>query len=294
MFDLDITLEKPTVETVLKSVMKSGLGLDISKKSTGITIYEDGKVETYQCVIEFDNDSVLKYELMRQAMETDFCSLFEGKHFEVIAIEDTIESINYETLRVLILLNSVIDKMIYEGKVTCDYFRRIGNSVWKKYFRTLRPLTKKHENDKVEIENICVELGFQLAVDYKDEKKSLKEKLGIQDQLDSLGCLIGVGLERTAKGGTVSKTKQRLVRKVELFYSKKDVAKKYSLDDLTVINPKGNLLAYTKSYLKDLDGNSQFNKFYFETDSLGTLGVEHGISDNPNGMNYVVVYQTRK
>lgn len=192
MFDLDITLEKPTVETVLKSVMKSGLGLDISKKSTGITIYEDGKVETYQCVIEFDNDSVLKYELMRQAMETDFCSLFEGKHFEVIAIEDTIESINYETLRVLILLNSVIDKMIYEGKVTCDYFRRIGNSVWKKYFRTLRPLTKKHENDKVEIENICVELGFQLAVDYKDEKKSLKEKLGIQDQLDSLGCLIGV------------------------------------------------------------------------------------------------------
>lgn len=286
------TIEKPTVENVLKSTMTSGLGLDISKNSTGISIYEDGKVETYQSVIEFNRDSELHFHYMVKALEDDLLELVEGKHFDVIGIEDVIESINFETLRALILLNSVIDKLIAEGKVTCNYFRRVNNSVWKKWLRTLRPV-KKYENDKVEVEHTLKTLDFHLVNEYEHLSNAKKEDMGYQDQLDAVGVLVGVGLERLNSKVTPSKSKQRYKLHVELYSSVEDVLKTYKAEDLNQISLSGNLLASTKKFFKELGTKDALRKFYMEVDTLGTLGVNYGIQDL-HGTNYVVLYQTKK
>lgn len=289
----DLIIEKPSVEGILGLTMKSGLGLDISKNSTGVAIYKDGVLKTYQVIPEFDEEDDLRYYYMVKSLEDDFSTLVEGCHFDIIAIEDAIQGVNFHTDRLLILLNSVIDRLIGEGKVTCDYFRRIENTKWKKWLRTLRPV-KKYETDKIEIENTMLYLGYDFALDGQNLSKSEKEKMGYQDQLDAIGVLIGAGLERLNSKGTVSKSKKQFKQHVELYSSLEDIRKKYKNEVVTEINLKGNLKSAVSNFFKNLPISKKMNKYYFVTDSIGTLGLEYGLRDLPNRSNYILIYQTVK
>lgn len=281
------TIEKPTVDSLLSATMESGLGLDISKNSTGIIVYEDNQIETYQCVIEFNEESNLYYYEMVKALEDDLLSLIEGKHFDVIAIEDAIQGENFMTVRKLILLNSVIDKLIGEGKVTCNYFRRIGNGEWKKWLRSLRS-GKKYLNDKAEVEDILLYLDFELAVDYHTIKDSEKAKMGYQDQLDATGVLLGAGLERANSSKTEIKKSKRSKISVELYNSEEEVREIYKGKDITQINFSGNTKTAVNNFFKGVDVDE--SKIYYSVmKTLGTLGVEYGISDRKNGLNHVVI-----
>jgi hypothetical protein len=288
----NLVIEKPTVESILRSTMESGLGLDISKTSTGIAIYENGVVETYKEVPEFDEDSDLRYYYMVKALEDDLLTLIKGKHFDIIAIEDSIQGENYKTVRMLALLNSVIDKIIGEGNVTCNYFRRIENTTWKKWLRTLRASEKKYENDKHEIQSIFKHLGYDFAIQFESISDADKKRIGYQDQLDALGVLIGAGLERLKSGGTLLKKKELFKLNVELFSSEEEVKEKYDLSTLTRISLSGDLNAAVRKFFANLEESRKLDKFYMVTDTLGTLGIERGMQDASHGLNHVVLYQT--
>src|SRR5690606_18826910 len=247
---LNISIEKPTVEGLIGLSMDSGLGLDVSKTSTGITVYKDGVLETYQSVPEFDDESDLRYYEMMKALEDDILSLAEGQHFDIIAIEEPIHGENFKTVRMLILLNSVIDKLIGEGKVTCDYFRRIDNTVWKKWLRTLRPI-KKYETDKIEVVNIFKYLDYEFAVKGDELTNAEKARIGFQDQLDSLGVLLGAGLERMNSKGTVGKSRKRYKVHVELYGSEEEVNKKVGISNVTKVHLAGNLNASVRNFLRN-------------------------------------------
>lgn len=291
MFDmLDISrIEKPSVENTLKNTMNSGLGLDISKTSTGIALYLDDELTTYQCVIEYDSESNLHWYHMVKALEDDLLSLIQGKHFDIIAIENAIQGQNFDTVRKLILLNSVIDKIIAEGNVTCNYFRRLENTEWKKWLRTLKP-GKKVMQDKAEIEDILDYLGYHLVEDYRHEKQSVKDKEGYQDKLDAVGVLVGAGLERQKIGDTKIKPKKRKKLRVEVYKSKEDISINHNLSELTQINLGGDLNASVKTFFKELNEDEEDLKFYMVKDSLGTLGITIGVSDYM-GDNHIVLYQ---
>ncbi|MGF2716257.1 hypothetical protein ACQUY5_29250 [Bacillus cereus] len=291
MFDLQ-SIEKPTVDSILRNTMDSGLGLDISKTSTGITVYENGVVKTYQCVIEYDEDSPFHWYHMQKALEDDLRSLIQGKHFDIIGIEDSIQGENYDTVRKLILLNTVIDKIIMEGNVSCDYFRRIGNTVWKKWLRTLKP-GKKILKDKVEVEMLLDYLEFPLVDLYRDAKKSKKDNDGYQDQLDSTGVLIGVGLERQNNNLT-GKNKNKPSKLCIINYSNvEELLKYHEGSSLTPVNLGGDLRSSVKTYFDGLSNEDKQKKYYMCKDSLGSLGLEYGLTDYRNG-NHIVMYHELK
>ncbi|AFQ30015.1 hypothetical protein P4493_04765 [Bacillus thuringiensis] len=291
MFEL-ASIQKPTVLNVLQNTMESGLGLDISKTSTGITIFDGETVKTYQCVIEYDEDSPFHWYLLTKALEDDLKSLLQGKHFDVIGIEDSIQGENYDTVRKLILLNSVIDKIIMEGNVTCDYFKRIGNTVWKKWLRTLKP-GKKILKDKAEIEMILDYLDFPLVDLYRNEKNSVKEKDGYQDQLDSTGVLIGVGLERQNNNLTGKNKKKPSKLRIHNYSSAEELLKYHEGTTLTPINLGGDLKSSVKTFFEGLSNEDKQKKYYMCKDSLGSLGLEYGLADYRNG-NHIVMYHELK
>ena len=284
------TIEKPTVENILSSTMESGLGLDISKTSTGIMVFENGETNTYQSVIEYDEESELHYYHMVKALEEDLLYVAEGKHFDIIAIEDAIQGENFDTVRKLILLNSVIDKLIAEGKITCNYFDRINNQVWKKWLRTLRP-GKHYQTDKIEIEEILLMLEYSFAVENQHLSKREKEKTGYQDQLDATGVLIGAGLRRQNEKVTPKKKKKLPPITVELYDNEEIVLETYKNYNITRIQLGGNLNASVNSFFKDLSDADRGKAYYMVLESLGTLGLSRDIMDLENKLNYVVVHQ---
>ncbi|MEC2463742.1 hypothetical protein P9X10_02345 [Bacillus cereus] len=291
MFDL-ARIEKPSVDSILRSTMDSGLGLDISKSSTGIALYEDGVLKTYQCTLDFDSDSPFHYYLMTKALEDDLRSLIQGKHFDIIGIEDTIQGENYDTVRKLILLNTVIDKIIVEGNVTCNYFRRIGNTTWKKWLRTLKP-GKKILKDKIEVESILDHLGFPLVDIYRNEKNSVREKEGYQDQLDATGVLIGVGLERQNNNLTGKNKKKPSKLCIYNYASAEELLKYHEGTTLTPVNLSGDLKSSVKTFFDGLSNEDKQKKYYMCKDSLGSLGLEYGLVDNRHG-NHIVMYHELK
>lgn len=282
-------IEKPNVKSILANSMESGLGLDISKTSTGITVFDGVGYKTYQCVIDFDSESPLWMYYMQKALEDDLLSLIDGEHYDIIAIEDAIDGENFHTVRVLILLNTVIDKLIAEGRVTCNNFIRISNTVWKKHLRKFR-LGKKYMTDKIEIETILGSLEHDVVIDYGHLKKSEKERMGYQDQLDSTGVLIGAGLHRDSKVETYKKQRQLYTRTILLYESSELLEENWTIDNLKQVRLKGNIKTEVDKFINELKRNGDLNKYVAKVESFGMLGIELGQRDADNGENYIVMY----
>lgn len=204
-------------------IPKAGLflGLDISERSSGVCIYEDGeKVSANISLITPDDVDYSEVKLRRELKE-NLRELIKGKQFDLIVVEDAFQGINPKTTRKLYALNTAIDEMILDGECGCKEFKRVSNQTWKSWLYQIDSEGKyKLVNDKLRIQKCLEMLGVY------DEGE------GYQDRLDSCGMLLGYFL---CKDSIKEKEKQKSKKRVEF----QDVCVNYEEDiDLAVLPAK--------------------------------------------------------
>lgn len=247
-------------------VPKNGcyLGLDISKSSTGITIYEDGVRFQYNFELKVDENSPYKEVLLRRDLKSKLRPYILGKHFEAIIIEDVFAGDNPDTTRLLYALNTAIDEMIVDSELFCKDFVRVNNREWKKWLsRVDTDHLAKGYNDKERVRIYLELLGI------KDEGK------GYQDRLDSCGMILGYLLrkDKNAKRNRVNVLRSD----IDFFYEidKEDIYEKVKNREFCFIKDTRFTLKSIKGYLNSGDAD-----IVYISDSpvlLGTLGDSLGL-----------------
>lgn len=194
------SLEATGSQCVSSIVPKVGcfLGLDISKNSSGITVYENGILSQYNIEIFEPENRVFREVLYRRSLKSELSVLFYKKQFNLILIEDAYQGENPETTRLLYALNTAMDELVLDGCVGCEKYLRVNNNLWKSWLFSVDVggVTKGY-NDKVKIQ-MCMEM-----LGIKDSGE------GFQDRLDSHGMLLGYFL-KGQYDNTVGKKKVRI------------------------------------------------------------------------------------
>ena len=156
------------------------LGLDISQNSSGICLYKNGEKYVYNSSVVYDPNNPHAEAYMRYQLKQDLLEVIGDTELDLIVIEDVFEGYNAEVVRKLYALNTAIDDLILEGKVTCKEFVRVSNGTWKSWLSVVD--TKgiyKGYKDKEKVRGILGILGVS------------EEGDGYQDRLDATGMLLG-------------------------------------------------------------------------------------------------------
>ena len=253
-------IEKLTLDSILK-LCNSAISLDISKLSTGVVIYREGKYESYTISVGgIDSEAKMRFQF-----KADLRSLVEGLHFELAIVEDAIGGVNFKTTRTLLALNTVLEELALEGVCTYDKFFRKGNGEWKKWLRK------------------CYKVPF--APTHKHEIKEIMRYLGFenncQDVLDAMGMLVGVLLEEK------SDIKRPVVSKLSLSNFK--VLCFSNFDDFSYSGVKLPIrdsvkpIDISKSFKREFesyvnaDGGENIYQIEVKTELLGALLVKYKI-----------------
>lgn len=205
--------EKITVLNMLEMI-HSGIGLDISKNHTGVFIWDNGAVEEYGFALpEYDsNDPHAEYR-MRLAFKTKLKEIVNGRYFEHCIVEDCYGGDNFDTVRKLLALNTVIDELIFEGVVKVDHFYRWKEPVWLSNFRLLYK-QKGHLKAKVETQGILEYLEYDFYLKNKDLPKARKEEIFFEDKCDACGQLLSVVAYINLKANQETKSSYKMSDKI--------------------------------------------------------------------------------
>ena len=180
----EITGENSEILSEFSIIPREGLflGLDISERSSGITVYNNGVKTKYNAKLETSKKAEFAEVKMRRELKSYLSEIVEGKTFDLIIIEDAFQGPDPVTTRELYAINTAIDELILDGVCQCKKFKRVNNKQWKSWlFKVDKDGMFKGLNDKERIKR-CLEL---LGI-IEDEKEE-----GFQDRLDSNGMLIG-------------------------------------------------------------------------------------------------------
>ncbi len=294
------TVNKPRVEDFLKR-FESALSFDISMTGTGITEWHRDTGEILHHTIEIDDEvdlskDDLAEEKMRLAYEKDVLSIYEGKHFEVVVIENAFGGKNFDTVRKLLALNSVIGTLILRGKMSATHFYKRSNKVWKKYLSKVHRV--KGLKDKLNIEEALLYLEYPYAVNYTHLSKADKERVHYQDILDSLGQLVGLAIELNENEGKAKTTKRLQMRDICVSYMN-DIAELDFTDDKILTESQVEIVELDMDIEKKVLTQTQegYNlqettayAMYVPNDKLGTFASRYDIPFNDQGYVYVVFY----
>src|SRR5574344_1132801 len=93
------------------------LGLDISRNSTGVALYQNGIMCLYRIHLnaKYDKDNSMWEAEMKKEFRDYITKLVKGKKFDLVVIENTINGCNAITNKELSLLNTVFDDLVLEG-----------------------------------------------------------------------------------------------------------------------------------------------------------------------------------
>lgn len=174
---------EPRYIKILK-LCKSALGLDLSKHSTGVSIWENNELHHFIIDVGCEDDN----EDMRLAFKDALSELVKDKHFEIVCVEDVFAGINFIAVKELVTLNTVPDELIKEGVFTCDNLYRESNKAWKRWLRHYKKV-EGVPTDKAEIRAILEYLEFPIE---SLERYNIGKKDRDQDILDSLGMILAV------------------------------------------------------------------------------------------------------
>lgn len=249
------------------------LGLDISKSSTGICIYENGSKSTYNSSLTLDKDNPHWEVLLRRELKADLAELCQGKTFDLIVIEDVFEGENPQTARMLYALNTAIDELILDDVVSCKTFIRVNNQRWKSWLYKVDATGEyKGWKDKIRIEKCLELLGVK------------EEGTGYQDRLDATGMILGYLMER--KLGSVSSEQKEKKPKlsfsdIEYAYAEDQemasMVLRYDLDEVKIKTIKDK--KFSKKSILEIC-NSDVESIYM-TENPVKLGTFGGMLDLP-------------
>ena len=154
-----VQYQQVTLNNLIKN-MPSMLTLDIAPRHTGIVYWDGSKLtEYYFKLTEPDKSNNHWLYLLRQEFKKKLTEIVKDKQFEYCLVEDIYGGENFDTVIQLVILNNVIDELMFEG--TCEI----------KTFYRLKPTSWMSKARKI----------------YKQEGK-LKSKFETQGLLDYLQC----------------------------------------------------------------------------------------------------------
>lgn len=265
-----------SVDDFIGKYVDRALSLDVSKTSTGLTIFENGRTQPYCLKLETD-DNTAKYpvgERMLELREAIVDIVGENTHFDLICVEEAILGVNAKVSGVAYALNFVIDMLILDGIITCDHFMRINNKSWKAIMRKhtgVIPLKSGSDKDKKDIINYFQALNYSMGYQVNSFKSwSAYMKSGIQDMLDSVGVMYG-SVEKVFREPNRSTKKVRKTQKV--FDNLEDAMKyvKFPIKEVSISPEK--LLPWFDD-LKFVTDES--TSYIVKTNSLGRFGIVKG------------------
>ena len=183
-------IESLTVEGLLSHI-NSGIGLDIAKNHSGVTIWDGNSVITYGFELEqYDKTDMHAEYKMRRDLKHKLLKIVDGMHFEYCVVEDVFGGDNFDTVRKLLALNTVIDELIFDGVCSVDNFYRWLESTWMKYCRLIYKQSGKLRS-KFEVQGILEFLNWNFYLEHKDDSNTVKRNIYFEDICDSCGMLLG-------------------------------------------------------------------------------------------------------
>lgn len=265
-----------SVDDFIGKYVDRALSLDVSKTSTGLTIFGNGRTQPYCLKLETD-DNTAKYpvgERMLELREAIVDIVGENTHFDLICVEEAILGVNAKVSGVAYALNFVIDMLILDGIITCDHFMRINNKSWKAIMRKhtgVIPLKSGSDKDKKDIINYFQALNYSMGYQVNSFKSwSAYMKSGIQDMLDSVGVLYG-SVEKVFREPNRSTKK---VRKTQKVFDNLEDAVKYSKFHIKEVSISPEKLLPWFDDLKFVTDVS--TSYIVKTNSLGRFGIVKG------------------
>lgn len=193
----DLSIEKITAMSLIKT-FKSAVTFDISKTSTGLGVWDGVEYKKYKITMDtvYNKTDALSEARMRREFKEYLTELLGGKHFELVVVENVFGGENFDTVRILLALNTVADELILEGVFTADTVRKVDNQSWKMCLRKVHKVKGK-PTDKYEIEEIMKYLEFDFALENCNLTDSQKDEIGYQDILDCTGLLCAMAISKT-------------------------------------------------------------------------------------------------
>lgn len=169
------------------------LGLDISKNSTGVCLYQNGIMSLYKIHIEskYDISNSLWEAEMKKEFKGYLTKLVKDKEFDLVVVENTINGVNAVTNKELTILNTVFDDLVIEGvcKVKKENLIRPTAVMWRKILKELA-VNISASNVKELTEKLLLRLGYKFVIEHQDDTDKYKKDIGYYDICDATGMLI--------------------------------------------------------------------------------------------------------
>jgi len=290
------SVAKPTVISILKNV-DSGIGIDISKNHTGIVVWDGISITTHGFKLNKINkeDPHSEYR-MRMDFRSRLSSVVTGKKFENCVVENAYGGSNFDTVRKLLALNTVVDELLFDGVFEVDNFYRWLQSEWSSRLRKVyKPAFKMLS--KVETQNILEYLEFEFLLENKHKSDKYLEEIFFEDICDACGMLLASANEQ--------KLETRLVNCSPVKFS--DIKMLY-VDDIEntgyIKDRKIQELGYTevtintKTIKRDImrvvnNNPNEIYCVYIPVTHLGVFGIEHNLTFFSSGDGYLFFYSKK-
>lgn len=179
--------------TEVLSEYDCALGLDISRNSTGVALYQNGILRLCRIHLDakYDKDNSMWEAEMKKEFKDSITKLVKDKKFDLVVIENTINGCNAITNKELSLLNTVFDDLVIDGvcSVKKENIIRPLPNVWRKELKVLAG-TIKATNTKELVEKLLHRLGFMFVIENCEWTDKQKKDKGYYDICDATGMLI--------------------------------------------------------------------------------------------------------
>lgn len=201
---MSLIFTNKTMNSVLEEYTCT-LGLDISRTSTGVALFQNGILRVYRISLnaKYDKENPLWEAEMKKEFREALVKLVNGKEFDLVVVENTINGVNAVTNKELTLLNTVFDDLVLEGvcKVKKENFVRPAPNTWRKVLKDFAG-TASASNTKELVEKLLHRLGYRFVLDYQDEPSRVKKEIGYYDICDATGMIAGYMYKRSSLNKT--------------------------------------------------------------------------------------------
>ena len=185
--------------TEVLSEYDCALGLDISRNSTGIALYQNGILRLCHIHLnaKYNKDNSMWEAEMKKEFKDSITKLVKNKKFDLVVIENTINGCNAITNKELSLLNTVFDDLVIDGvcKVKKENLVRPTAVMWRKILKELAGNISA-SNVKELTEKLLLRLGYKFVIEHQDDTDKTKKDIGYYDICDATGMLISYMYKR--------------------------------------------------------------------------------------------------
>ena len=278
--------------------MKSGIGLDVSKNHTGVVIWNGIDTEEYGFAIEeYDKSDYHSEFKMRLDFKNKLRDIVESRHFEYCIIEDVYGGENFDTVRKLIALNTVIDELIAENVCSVNNFIRWSEPTWLSGLRLLHK-GKVKLKAKYETQEILEVLEYKFYLEHKDLKDSEKKKIFFEDICDACGMLLSVVATKSLGTKSIKKIEKITLKDIKYVFLESELDNIRNRDkhiknevctkvEFSSNNIENELIKYATNFPDDV--------MYVElnVNKLGLFGMKHNLKFYESGVGYLFFYNKK-